>query len=165
EKPERPIPATSRRLRRRGLHPFEQVLRRQIRPIGPLDRPRIRIDCGAPKHVEVQQRLEHLSPKLSAKVNLALGAIVEPEPEHVVMQMANFDDVEHLLLQGRDGHQRSTATGAIPVFEKLCFVLRSPLEYESARPGWELTGHSTVQNPYGNLMIAVARVEVLRFVV
>ena len=53
----------------------------------PSHRLHFRVYAKTPELAEILERLEDLTPKLTAKIDFPFSAVVEPKPDHVVMEV------------------------------------------------------------------------------
>ena len=53
----------------------------EISIVGPVDRPKLRMHCCQLEKIDVSKRFENFAPEVLGEVDLALAAVVEPDPE------------------------------------------------------------------------------------
>ncbi len=123
--------------------PLVQNFWREVRTVGPGDRPDLRIDSHLCEDLGVTQRREHSRPvPQMGQVHIARQAVRERQPEPVVAQHLDISHVmkgrshRSMLRQGGNRQRGLMCLHKRPVIQQLSLVGLSPLEYLAYYTGW-----------------------------
>src|SRR5258708_3095302 len=72
-----------------------EKLRRKVSTVGPLHGSRVGVDAQADEDLLIPQGLEDRPVKLFRQIDLALGPVLEPEPDGVTTNVTSLGDVDH----------------------------------------------------------------------
>jgi hypothetical protein len=103
---------------------------------------------------------------MGGQINLTLGPVVEAQPQAVCASVLDRLDIQHggsscrKLVEGRNGEERLTSLGALPIGEELGPVQFELLEDEGLSSARKLPVNPPVANGDGDLGLAVEGMKV-----
>lgn len=115
-----------------------QKLGSGIKAVGPYHRSGLVIDANLPEVLGIAQGLPERPVKQEGTIDIALNAVLEPNPQAVTVERLDAGDSEHhssiMLGQRRDRRQRLQCLGAHPVIRELIGMEACPLSSRRCSP-------------------------------
>jgi len=138
----------------------EEEFGSEVGAVGPRDR--VEVDLKVPEVGGIAEGLEDWPRKRTSKVDFALGAVVEAEPEREIGDVSSVNNIDHELLQWRNWVKRFALGGELPIVKEIVLVELEPLEYEAECTTGKLPLDDAVFDAHSDAELAVLGVEVGR---